>query len=67
MSEVGLQLCRDAGPAALTGRMVPVPNTERHDLMDLARAWQRFLSRMRASTPLPDDPQRDTKSSSKEQ
>lgn len=65
--EVGLQLCRDAGSAALTGRMVPVPNTERHDLMDLARAWQRFLSRVRSSAPLPDDPQRDTRSSSKEQ
>ena len=60
MHTVGEQLCRDAGPAALTGHMVPVPNTEREDLMDLARAWQRFAARLRTSAPLPEDPQRDT-------
>ncbi|KAG9060526.1 Cascade antiviral complex protein [Cutibacterium granulosum] len=67
MHTVGEQLCRDAGPAALTGRMVPVPNTAREDLMDLARAWQRFAARLRTSAPLPEDPQRETKTSRKEQ
>lgn len=65
--EIGEQLCRDAGPTALTGRMVPVPNTEREDLMDRARAWQRFVARVRTSAPLPEDPHRDTKTSRKEQ
>ncbi|MDO4412393.1 type I-E CRISPR-associated protein Cse1/CasA [Cutibacterium sp.] len=57
---VGEQICRDAGPAALTGRMVTDPKTNREDLMDLARAWQRFVTRVRTSAPLPEDPQRHT-------
>ncbi|MSS46397.1 type I-E CRISPR-associated protein Cse1/CasA [Cutibacterium sp. WCA-380-WT-3A] len=64
--DVGRQLCRDAGPMALTGRMITVPNTEREDLMDVARAWQRFASRLRTSAPLPDDPQPRSETSSKE-
>ncbi|WCC79816.1 type I-E CRISPR-associated protein Cse1/CasA [Cutibacterium equinum] len=64
--DAGRQLCRDAGPMALTGRMITVPNTEREDLMDVARAWQRFVMRLRSSAPLPDDPKPRSETSSKE-
>ena len=33
----------------------------------IARAWQRFVARVRTSAPLPEDPHRDTKTSRKEQ
>lgn len=51
----GLQLCRDAGAAAVSGRMVTVPNTDREDLMDTAEAWRRFTQRLAKATPAVDE------------
>lgn len=47
----GLQLCRDAGTTAESGRMVPIPNSEREDLLDTAEAWRRFTRRLAKATP----------------
>ncbi len=47
----GFQLCADAGSTAQSGRMVPIPNTEREDLIDTAEAWRRFIRRLRKATP----------------
>lgn len=51
--DLGSQLCRDAGPAAITGRLKVVAsgNAEREDVLDTARAWHRFISRLREKTP----------------
>lgn len=55
IEQEGFQLCQDAGALAKSGRMVPVPNTDREDLMDTARAWQRFIWRMTKATPALED------------
>lgn len=53
LADLGQQLCREAGPTAITGRLVTVANTERRDLMSTARAWQRFDRALRKAAPLP--------------
>ncbi|SES04398.1 CRISPR system Cascade subunit CasA [Propionibacterium cyclohexanicum] len=54
----GLQLCRDAGASALTGRVVPIPNTDRTTLMDTAEAWRRFTRHLMKTTPIADGDQK---------
>lgn len=51
----GFQLCQDAGAIARSGRMVPVPNADREDLMDTAEAWRRFMRHLDKATPAIED------------
>lgn len=53
LTDLGAQLCQDAGTAAVTGRLktITVGSTERDEVFDTARAWGRFLANLRKATP----------------